>query len=61
MARKRDPIPEVKIVVSDNPLSFEETQKRVDKINDIFVDIAVRYHVEQWKKSKEGKQNNDKN
>lgn len=46
----------VNIVYNDN-LTFEEQQRKVDKFNEIFVDIAVRYHVEQWKKSKGEKKN----
>jgi hypothetical protein len=48
MSRKKNSIPEVKVIFK-NDLSFEDQQKRVDKINDIFVDIATRYHVEKFK------------
>jgi len=49
--------PEIEIIYK-NTLSHEEQLKRVDKINDIFVDIATRYHVERIKQ-KEGSKPND--
>ena len=43
---------EIKIVASKKELSFEEQLKRVEKINDTFVDIAVKYHTEKIKTKK---------
>ena len=42
---------EVEVVYSDN-LSFEEQIERVKKFNDIFVDIAAKYHIEKIKNDK---------
>ena len=37
------------VVVCTGNLSFEEQLERVEKINDIFVDIAVKYHIDKIK------------
>jgi hypothetical protein len=56
VGRKKYELPEVEIVCTGN-LSHEEQVKRAEKITDIFIDIAVKYHVD---KIKESKGNSDK-
>lgn len=37
------------VMINKQDLSFEESIERIKKINDIFVDIAVNYHVDKIK------------
>lgn len=41
----------VEIIQSKN-LTIDEQVKRIQKVNDIFVDIAVKYHVDKIKGEK---------
>lgn len=37
------------VIINKQDLTFEESVERIKKINDIFVDIAVQYHVDKMK------------
>jgi len=37
------------VIINKQDLTFEESIERINKINDIFVDIAVKYHVDKIK------------
>ena len=37
------------VMINKQDLTFEESVERIKKINDIFVDIAVKYHVDKIK------------
>ena len=52
MGRKRDPIPEIEVVFKSN-LSYEEQAKRIERVNEIFVDIATDYHIKKIKEKNE--------
>lgn len=43
-------------IIQGKNMTLDEQVKRVQKVNDIFVDIAVKYHVDKIK----GEKKNDK-